>query len=108
MRNFTAFLVLLLVIFNTSCKEEKKAAPKASETEIQTEETKGELTAEARYQCPMDCEDGKTHVEPGSCPVCGMALKPIAKETAMVCTMHADGKCTCDKENCTCENCPEH
>lgn len=26
------------------------------------------------YICPMDCEDGKTYSDPGTCPVCGMKL----------------------------------
>lgn len=29
------------------------------------------------YQCPMDCEDGKTYDEPGKCPVCNMDLKEM-------------------------------
>ena len=35
-----------------------------------------EIDAEdhVHYQCPMDCEEGKTYEEPGSCPVCGMDL----------------------------------
>ncbi len=27
------------------------------------------------YQCPMDCEKGKTYDQPGQCPVCGMDLE---------------------------------
>jgi PBP1b-binding outer membrane lipoprotein LpoB len=26
------------------------------------------------YQCPMDCEHGKTYDTPGKCPVCEMDL----------------------------------
>ncbi len=29
------------------------------------------------YQCPMDCEHGKTYDKPGSCPICKMDLKPL-------------------------------
>ena len=29
------------------------------------------------YQCPMDCEAGKTYEEPGACPVCKMDLVEI-------------------------------
>lgn len=44
----------------------------SEETEVQ------EQTAEkAVYQCPMDCEDGKTYDEPGQCPVCEMDIKRI-------------------------------
>jgi hypothetical protein len=27
------------------------------------------------YQCPMDCESGKTYDKPGKCPVCEMELE---------------------------------
>ena len=30
------------------------------------------------YQCPMDCEEGKTYKEAGACPVCKMELKEVA------------------------------
>lgn len=29
------------------------------------------------YQCPMDCEEGKTYDKEGNCPVCGMELKEV-------------------------------
>lgn len=29
------------------------------------------------YQCPMDCEEGKTYVEPGTCPTCKMDLVEV-------------------------------
>ena len=29
------------------------------------------------YQCPMDCEKGKTYEEKGSCPVCKMDLNKV-------------------------------
>ncbi len=29
------------------------------------------------YQCPMDCEKGKTYTKPGSCPICKMDLKKV-------------------------------
>lgn len=31
-------------------------------------------TAEARYICPMNCENGKTYDKAGQCPSCGMDL----------------------------------
>lgn len=38
--------------------------------------TGSEQTEEkAMYQCPMDCEKGKTHNKAGQCPVCGMDLE---------------------------------
>ena len=33
----------------------------------------------ATYQCPMDCEAGKTYDEPGACSVCKMDLAEIEK-----------------------------
>jgi len=32
------------------------------------------------YQCPMDCEGGKTYHEAGTCPVCKMDLKELDDE----------------------------
>lgn len=29
----------------------------------------------AVYQCPMDCEKGKTYEKEGKCPVCSMELE---------------------------------
>ncbi len=59
-------ILVLAIVFATgftitSCKSEKK-------------EEKKEI-ATAVYQCPMDCEDGKSYTEAGSCPVCKMDLK---------------------------------
>ena len=42
-----------------------------NESEVQTE------TSTEIYQCPMDCEDGKTYDKPGSCPVCKMDLTVV-------------------------------
>jgi hypothetical protein len=75
-----SLLSLMILIAFTSCKEEKKATPEAPDTEIQAEKPENELKAETRYQCPMDCEHGKTYDAPGTCPVCKMDLKPVAKE----------------------------
>ncbi|NVO18403.1 MAG: hypothetical protein HXX13_01815 [Bacteroidetes bacterium] len=32
---------------------------------------------EARYQCPMHCEDNKTYNQEGKCPVCNMQLVKV-------------------------------
>ncbi len=32
----------------------------------------------SRYACPMKCEGDKAYASEGKCPVCGMALKPVA------------------------------
>lgn len=93
------FVALISLIILGACKDKAKE---------KTEETKTEVLAENRYQCPMDCEDGKTYSESGSCPVCKMDIKPISKNTAMTCATHKDGNCSCNGDTCTCDNCPEH
>jgi hypothetical protein len=32
-------------------------------------------SAKVTYQCPMDCEKGKTYAQAGKCPVCEMELE---------------------------------
>ena len=34
------------------------------------------------YQCPMDCENGKTYEKEGSCPVCKMDIKSVKDDSA--------------------------
>ncbi len=46
----------------------------AETTEAEVQEQTAEKTV---YQCPMDCEDGKTYDEPGQCPVCEMDIKEV-------------------------------
>jgi len=38
------------------------------------EHADGSEHVHATFACPMDCEDGKTYEEAGSCSVCGMDL----------------------------------
>lgn len=64
-KSFFAFLIL----FGTAAI----GIPGCSST---SNEKKSEQTEEkATYQCPMDCEKGKTYDKPGQCPVCGMDLE---------------------------------
>jgi hypothetical protein len=60
-------IIPALILFMCSCGPKKDA----------TNETKQDSThvAAAVYQCPMDCEHGKTYDKPGQCPVCGMDLE---------------------------------
>lgn len=77
-------LILLLAIVSvtsftfTSCKKEKKEEVK-TEAEIKEEvkqEAKEVLASnDVLYQCPMDCEKGKSYTEAGKCPTCKMDLK---------------------------------
>lgn len=86
----------------TSCKNDKKEEVKAEE--VKTEESK-ELASNEVYQCPMDCEQGKSYTEAGSCPVCKMDLKAKkAGETANVCKCKEGEKCTCAEGECKCSD----
>lgn len=94
-------LVLMGTMIMTSCKNEKKDNEK--------QEIKEEVTTETVYQCPMDCEHGKTYTEPGKCPVCKMDLKAkkveagINHKHAQACKcMEYGEKCNCQKGKCKC------
>ncbi|WP_405266202.1 heavy metal-binding domain-containing protein [Cellulophaga sp. Ld12] len=60
------------------------------------------------YSCPMNCEDGKSYHEAGSCPVCKMDLMLTDKEISATCQVHLDGKCKCEGDTCACASCEEH
>lgn len=72
-----AILICSISIAFTACKSEKKAKEK-EEKEVVVE--KQEMAAKDVYQCPMDCEKGKTYEKEGKCPVCKMKLKKKAKK----------------------------
>lgn len=65
-------IVLALGFTFTSCKKDKNE-------EVKVEDVKSEVAKEMAsnlvYQCPMDCEKGKSYTEKGNCPVCKMDLK---------------------------------
>ena len=71
-----------------------------STAQTSTEKSKKEITVAkekvADYQCPMDCEKGKTYEKEGSCPVCKMDLK-AAKHTKK-----AKGCCAGKKAKSSC------
>jgi len=56
----TIYVLILLSFFLDSCNNKNKT---------------NELSAS--YQCPMKCENEKTYLESGNCPVCKMDLKQI-------------------------------
>lgn len=67
MKNFKIILIVFVALLAlTSCKEKKDT-------------NKEEIAAV--YQCPMDCEHGKTYNNTGSCPICNMDLKPVAEKS---------------------------
>ena len=74
----TFALLFSFGIMFTSCKETKKEEVKTEthEHDAESHEKEGkEIAANHTFQCPMDCEKGKTYEEKGSCPVCKMDLK---------------------------------
>lgn len=92
--------IVLSLCFIASCTD-KKPEKKA--------DTKQEAVSEViAYQCPMDCEDGKTYDQATSCPVCKMDLKAVKSKASNTCTQHKDGKCNCKSDTCACKNCPAH
>ena len=108
-------MFLLVAIFSfamvtTSCKETKKDAEAqevVEEAVEAVEEVVEEKMAVAVYACPMDCEEGKTYPEAGTCPECKMDLKKVEAETEM---KHADdckcmeaGECKCEEGKCECQ-----
>lgn len=89
MKKYTLVLTTLFVIgfAFTSCDETKKDANKVETEEVKVavekvaEEAENKEMAMTEYQCPMNCEDGKTYKEPGQCPKCEMDLKKVEKTT---------------------------
>lgn len=67
--------VALVTVF--SCKDSKEKSETTTEVKGDNGAEKADLAMNDEYQCPMDCEDGKTYDEPGSCPVCKMDLKKL-------------------------------
>ena len=61
-------IIPALLVFMFSCAQKKQD----TSTEVKQDTTQ---VSNAVYQCPMDCEKGKTYDKPGKCPVCGMDLE---------------------------------
>lgn len=98
-------ILLVAAIFSvavlfTSCKESKKEEVKTESHEGHDHGDDSKMASADAFQCPMDCEKGKSYDKEGACPVCKMDLK---KQSADKEGMHAEG-CTCkDGGECTCE-----
>ena len=104
---FVFVAIFSFAVLFTACKETKKEEVKVEVNKENIENhdhEEGEMVSSV-FQCPMDCEKGKTYDVAGSCPVCKMDLKEIAKETAHVdgCKCIASGECKCEAGKCTCK-----
>ena len=80
MKKLTCMLMCIcaLTLIN-SCKEEHKEEKTEASTEVRGDHgaEKADLAMNDEFQCPMDCEDGKTYDQAGACPICKMDLKKI-------------------------------
>ena len=38
------------------------------------------MSTHVEYQCPMDCEEGKTYDDAGKCPVCKIDMVEVSAE----------------------------
>ena len=72
MKKVILSIAVLALFLATSCNTTTK------DKETEKTEVKKEMVMET-YQCPMDCEKGKTYDKEGSCPVCKMDLKKVEK-----------------------------
>src|SRR5210317_2175248 len=78
--------IFSIAILVSACKESKKEAEKSELHEHESQKHEHDAMANAAvFQCPMDCEKGKTYGEKGNCPVCKMDLKSKEGE-------HEEGK----------------
>lgn len=104
---FVFAAIFSFAVLFTACKETKKEEVKEEvniENHDNHDHSKSEMASNL-YQCPMDCEKGKTYEAVGSCPVCEMDLKAITSETEHVegCKCIAAGACKCEVGKCTCK-----
>ncbi|PTM09036.1 MAG: hypothetical protein DA407_06670 [Bacteroidetes bacterium] len=94
-------ILMLCVCFSVaivSCKETDKKMDADANSEMHEEHAadQADMAMNAEYQCPMDCEEGKTYDSPGTCPVCAMDLKKVEKEGEHT---HNDGETHQDHED---------
>ncbi|WP_456378166.1 heavy metal-binding domain-containing protein [Lutibacter sp.] len=103
--------ILSFAVLFTACKETKKEEAK-DDVKIESHEGHNhdseEMASKDVYQCPMNCEKGKTYDKEGSCPVCKMDLKMKTSDTkemkhASNCKCMEGGECTCEDGKCECQ-----
>lgn len=63
-KSILAFFAVLTLGFALQSCDNSSKEPKS-----------GQAEEKVQYQCPMDCEKGKTYENTGQCPVCGMDLE---------------------------------
>ncbi|MGV8944981.1 MAG: heavy metal-binding domain-containing protein [Lutibacter sp.] len=80
---FVFAAIFSFAVLFTGCKETKKEEIK-EEVNIENHDHTNEKIASNVYQCPMDCEKGKTYDAEGSCPVCKMDLKETDSDVQTV------------------------
>lgn len=110
---FVFAAIFSFTVLFTACKETKKEESK-EDVKIESHEDheghdhdKEEMSSADVYQCPMDCEKGKTYDKEGSCPVCKMDLKVQSGdkdklEHADNCKCKEGGECICKDGECKC------
>ena len=63
--------IFLLSLYTVACNSSNT---EKNTTEIKSDTANSKIVASV-YQCPMDCESGKTYADTGKCPVCEMDLE---------------------------------
>jgi len=89
MKKLILMLSVCLTFAMVSCKETDKKMDTDAVMHEEHAADKADMAMNAEYQCPMDCEDGKTYDAPGACSVCAMDLKKLEKEGEHT---HEDGE----------------
>lgn len=69
MKNIFLIFILAFSLFFFSCNNTSK--------ENKVEKAAEKVEAKTVYQCPMDCENGKTYDKCGQCPECGMDMEKV-------------------------------
>jgi len=102
---FLVAAIFSVAIMFTSCKEAKKDS---GEDKKEMHDQVADKATNDAYQCPMDCEKGKTYEKEGNCPVCKMDLKANAKDGDMKhaegCSCKNGGECKCESGKCQCKS----
>lgn len=89
MKKLILMLSVCFSVIIVSCKDTDKKMDADTEMHVEHAADKADMAMAAEYQCPMDCEEGKTYAEAGACPVCAMDLKKLEKEGEHT---HEDGE----------------